>query len=166
MKVTLIGNTSKTNKKFFPATDTKPARFHFGVADSEVKKRVQQADDNTKEPDAVWYNCVASYEYAPVVQKLLGGDEAISRNVLIEGRITKAPKIRYDEKTKQTFADVTVWVDNLICLDKKNKSTQPAPADDDDIDVDDIPEPLHRTPAAEAPLPGFTAVNSDELPFD
>jgi len=113
--ITIKGNTSKA-KKFFPATEEKPAMLYFDTADKIVKRDKSKKD--------VWYNCIATRGYAETLYKYLHAENEVSRKVQVTGRIVDEPKVRVD-KAGQAHSTITIWVDQVDFLDDNWPAHEP-----------------------------------------
>lgn len=139
MKVTFKGNTSKV-KKFFPATEDKPAMLYVDVAE-KVKRR----DESEL---TIWHKLKICRGYAETIYKGLHGDKPVSRFIQVEGRIVNKPTTLV--KDGQVLAYNTIWVDDITWLDDKRPENESG---------------LPETPAEEAEPAAEEEVLEEETPW-
>lgn len=110
-------NSSKT-KKFFPATEDKPAMLYVDFADTIVK--------SDKSKKTVWYHCIATRGHAETLYRLMHGDKEVSRCADITGRIVDEPDAYIGKMDKKAHATNTIWLDDVDFRDDKWPEGEPA----------------------------------------
>ena len=115
---TIIIKKAQTSakKRFFPATEDKPALLYFDVADKIVKRDKSKKD--------VWYHCIATRGYAETLYRLMWNEKEVSRKVRVEGRIVDEPDA-YIGNDKKAHATDTIWIDEVEFLDDKWPEGEP-----------------------------------------
>ena len=135
MKVTFKGNTSKT-KKFFPASEGKPAMLYVDCAE-----KINKRDGSVL---TIWHKLKITRGYAETIYRGLHEDKPVSRFIQVEGRIVDKPTTRL--VNNQADAYNTIWVDDITWLDNKrpeNESGLPEGEDDGILDPgQEVEEPM------------------------
>lgn len=128
MKVTLKGNTAKT-KKFFPATEDKPAMLYVDIAE-KVKKH--DGSELT-----IWHHLKVARGYAETIYKGLHGEKPVSRFIQVEGRIVNPPTANVVNSQMSVFN--TIWVDEVTWLDDKRPDNESGIVDEAGLEETEAP---------------------------